>query len=76
MSWGDTLICVISRGVQLFYGIAQFAFHVLDKWHETTGKYAITLHNCIPVTDKEKINEQNKSIATGSLYVQTKLGVN
>ena len=23
MSWGDTLICVISRGVQLFYGIAQ-----------------------------------------------------
>ena len=25
MSCGDTLICVISRGVQLFYGIAQFA---------------------------------------------------
>ena len=24
MSWGDTLICVISRGVQLFFGIAQF----------------------------------------------------
>ena len=23
MSWGDTLTCVISRGVQLFYGIAQ-----------------------------------------------------
>ena len=23
MSWGDTLILVISRGVQLFYGIAQ-----------------------------------------------------
>ena len=25
MSWGDTLILVISRGVQLYYGIAQFA---------------------------------------------------
>ena len=24
MSWGDTLIIVISRGVQLFYGIAHF----------------------------------------------------
>ena len=23
MSWGDTLILVISRGVQLYYGIAQ-----------------------------------------------------
>ena len=25
MSWGDTLILVISRGVQLYYGIAQFS---------------------------------------------------
>ena len=25
MSWGDTLILVISRGVQLYYGIAQSA---------------------------------------------------
>ena len=24
MSWGDTLILVISRGVQLYYGIAQY----------------------------------------------------
>ena len=29
MSWGDTLILVISRGVQLYYGIAQY--HVLDQ---------------------------------------------
>ena len=49
---------------------------VIDKWRETTGNYAITLHSCIPATDKEKINEQSKSIGTGSLYVQTKLGVN
>ena len=48
---------------------------VIGKWRETTGKYTITLHSCIPVTDKEKINEQKKSIGTGSLYVQTKLGV-
>ena len=41
----------------------------IGKWRETTGKYTITLHSCIPVTDKEKINEQNKSIGTGSLYV-------
>ena len=27
MSWGDTLILVISRGVQLYYGIAH-CFHV------------------------------------------------
>ena len=27
------------------------------------------ISGCIPVTDKEKINEQNKSTATGPLYV-------
>ena len=30
MSWGDTLILVISRGVQLYYGIAQ-CNHILKK---------------------------------------------
>ena len=31
MSWGDTLILVISRGVQLYYGIAQcLAMHRLN----------------------------------------------
>lgn len=39
------------------------------KWRETTGKYAITLHNCIPVTDKVIIYEQNKIIAIAPLYV-------
>ena len=29
MSWGDTLILVISRGVQLYYGIAHCSFLVL-----------------------------------------------
>ena len=26
MSWGDTLMLVISRGVQLYYGIAHYSF--------------------------------------------------
>ena len=37
------------------------------------GKHACTqcsLLNCISVTDDTRINEQNKSIATGLLYVQ------
>ena len=31
----------------------------------------ITLHTCISATDRVKINEQNKSIAIGPLYLQT-----
>ena len=34
------------------------------------GKRARSLFNCISVTDDIEINEQNKSIATGLLYVQ------
>ena len=37
----------------------------------TPGKYAITLHTCISITDKAKINEQNKSIAVGPFYIST-----
>ena len=35
------------------------------------GKSARSLFNCITVTDCSKINEQNKSIGIGPLYVQT-----
>ena len=28
MSWGDTLILVISRGVQLYYGIAHYCYTI------------------------------------------------
>ena len=35
-------------------------------------KHARSLFNCISVTDDAEINEQNKSIATGLLYVQPK----
>ena len=40
-----------------------------NDWHE---KMCITSHSSISVRNKAKINEQNKSIATGSLYVHTK----
>ena len=36
------------------------------------GKHACSLLNCISVTDDTRINEQDKSIATGLLYVQPK----
>ena len=41
------------------------------KWRVTPGKYAISLHTCISITDKAKINEQNKSIAVGPFYIGT-----
>ena len=40
---------------------------------QTSGKCALTLHSCISVTDRVKINELNTSIATGPLYVHTEL---
>ena len=36
-----------------------------NTWRVTPGKYAITLHTRISITDKSKINDQNKSIAVG-----------
>ena len=44
---------------------------VIRKWRVTPGKYAISLHTCISITDKAKINEQNKSIAVGPFYMGT-----
>ena len=41
------------------------------KMVQSSGKCALTLHSCISVTDKLKINELNTSIATGPLYVHT-----
>ena len=40
------------------------------------GKRARSLFNCISVTDGIKINEQNKSIGTGPLYLQTEFEAN
>ena len=38
---------------------------------ERLGKSARSLFNCISVTDSIKINEQDKSIGIGPLYLQT-----
>ena len=40
------------------------------EWENGT-RVALTLHTCISATDRIKINEQNKSIAIGLLYLQT-----
>ena len=37
---------------------------------KSSRKCALTLHTCISATDRVKINEQNKSIAIGPLYLQ------
>ena len=37
----------------------------------TPGKYAISLHTCISITDNAKINEKNTSIAVGPFYIGT-----
>ena len=44
---------------------------VICSWRITPGKYAISLHTCISITDKAKINKQNKSIAVGPFYIDT-----
>ena len=45
---------------------------VLNDW---VGKCAYNLHSRISVTDKVKNNEQNKSIATGPLYLHSEFEV-
>ena len=37
--------------------------------HDSSGKRGLALHCCISITDKVKINNLQKSIATGLLYV-------
>ena len=44
---------------------------VMSSWRVTPGKYAISLHTCISITDQVNINEQNKSIAVGLFYIGT-----
>ena len=45
--------------------------HGLHAKMVSSGKCGLTLHSCISVTDRVKINEQNKSIDIGPLYLQT-----
>ena len=51
-------------------GTTRFAKIIGVNRAEKSGR---TLFNCISVTDGIKINEQNKSICIGPLYLQTEL---
>ena len=43
-----------------------------NDWRETTGKMCINIaQQYLRIIDKANINEQNKLIATGPLYIQT-----
>ena len=42
---------------------------------DSSGKRVPTLHRDISLTDHTKINEQNKSIGIGPLYLQTEFEV-
>ena len=44
-----------------------------NDWCKTTEKCTLTSHSFISITHKLKINEQNRSMVTGPLYVHTDL---
>ena len=46
----------------------------LNHWREVGGRCALALLCCVSVTDDMGIGEQNKSMATGLIYVQTDFG--
>ena len=53
-----------SRPAQCMGGSGDYIFGA-----NQAGKHACSLLNCISVMDDTRINEQNKSIATGILYI-------
>ena len=53
----------------LWIGRMEHGLHAITV--QSRGKCALTLHSCISVTDRVKIDELNTSIATGPLYVHT-----
>ena len=56
-------VCMVSRLIRT---------NELDIGANRAGNHAHTLHSYISVMDEVKINEQNKSIATGLFYVHIK----
>ena len=77
--YGDTVeqtTCTISRLIRADVIIPASPYIERDAicpnhWRESSAKCAHSLFNCISVTDDIKINEQNKSIGKGPLYLQT-----
>ena len=60
-----------TKKLSKFIGIGRMEHGLHAKMVQSSGKCALTLHSCISVTDRVKINELNTSIATGPLYVHT-----
>ena len=59
------------RSYQILFVIGRIEHGLHAIMVQSSGKCALTLHNCIFVQDRVKINEMNTSIATGPLYVRT-----
>ena len=68
---GDIRAVIYGRRRSYLTGSNCMHIHVLEigTWSEMTGKYTITLHSCISVTDRVKTNEYKTSVATGPIYV-------
>ena len=60
------------RSYQNLLCIGRMEHGLHAKMVQSSEKCALTLHSCISVTDKVKINELNTSIATGPLYTEFK----
>ena len=58
----------------MYFGECKRAARVQQR--DSSGKLVLTLHCCISVTDDIKINEQNKSIGIGPLYLETEFEAN
>ena len=58
--------------VKIYCGLGEWNTGCMQKW---CNRATLTLHSCISVTDRVKINELNTSIAAGSLYVHTVLNL-
>ena len=60
---------VSPQEVVAYFGAWKRVTHVQRR--DSSGKLVPTLRRCISVTDDIKINEQNKSLGIGPLYLQT-----
>ena len=68
-------------GDNLLRGIIYFVTPVWKRFthvqrRDSSGKIVPTLYRCISVTDDIKINEQNKSIGIGPVFLQTEFEAN
>ena len=69
--WGGCYQCPCPQDVVEYSCFGEWKRFAYVQRRESSGKNVPTLHRCISVTDDIKINEQNKSIGIGPLYLQT-----